>query len=48
MAGGVWSLFMLGAVVVDVVVVGGVWSLFTLGAVVADVVAGGEFGLCSC
>ena len=32
---------MLGAVVVDVVVVGGVWSLFMLGAVLADVELGG-------
>ena len=30
---------MLGAAVVDVVVVGGVWSLFTFGAVLADVEA---------
>ena len=28
---------MLGAAVVDVVLVGGVWSLFTLGEVVVDV-----------
>ena len=32
---------MLGAAMVDVVVVGGVWLLFTLGAVLADVVAEG-------
>ena len=32
---------MLGAAVVDVVLVGGVWSLFTFGAVLADVEAEG-------